>query len=140
MLIGKPSFETSACWTDVNNILAGELAMKYLYECGMRKIAFIGGRKTDHISQMRFGEANIDTGYQLTREILSVDDIPDGIVCENSLPACGVVKAIKEAGLLIPKDISFICFDNYPFSFMIDPLPTVVDIDVSYICFILHSV
>lgn len=151
VLIGKPGFECSACWIDNNNILAGEVAINYLYECNLRKIAFIGGRKTDRISQMRFhgvrqfamqksltllpehlkhGEPTIEDGYRLAREVLSSSVLPDGIICENSLSAVGVVKAIREANLSIPDDISFICFDNYPFSFMIDPLPTVVDIDV----------
>lgn len=151
MLIGKPCFDTNACWIDVNNILAGEAAVRYLAECNLKKIAFVGGRKNDRITQMRyqgirqfllqksipfskehikFGEPTIEHGYSLTREILTTNSIPDAIICENSLSAVGVVKAIREFDLSIPEDISFICFDNYPFSFMIDPLPTVVDIDV----------
>ncbi len=114
-------------------------------------MAFIGGRKQDRISQMRlhgvhqfatqrlipispkyllYGEPTIAEGYKLTTQLLSCSPIPDDIICENSITAAGVVKAIHEHELSIPKDISFICFDNYPFSFMIDPLPTVVDINV----------
>lgn len=151
ILIGKPPFESTACWIDVNNIVAGEIAAGYLYNCGLRKLAFIGGRKKDRISQMRFhgvrqfaaqrsiplasehilhGEPTIADGYQLAKELLASSPLPEGIICENSLSAVGVVKAIRELNLSIPNDISFICFDNYPFSFMIDPLPTVVDIDV----------
>lgn len=151
ILIGKPCFETTSSWIDINNIVAGEIAASFLYDCGIRRMAFIGGRKQDRISQMRlhgvrqfatqrfipiskqyvlFGEPTIAEGYKLTSQLLSSLPIPDGIICENSITAVGVVKAIHEYGFCIPKDISFICFDNYPFSFMIDPLPTVVDINV----------
>lgn len=151
ILIGKPCFETTSSWIDINNIVAGEIAASFLYDCGIRRMAFIGGRKQDRISQMRlhgvrqfavqrsipipkqyvfYGEPTSAEGYMLTTQLLSSSTIPDGIICENSITAVGVVKAIHEHGLSIPEDISFLCFDNYPFSFMIDPLPTVVDINV----------
>ncbi len=151
ILIGKPCFETSSSWIDINNIVAGEIAAGFLYDRGIRKMAFVGGRKQDRISQMRlhgvrqfaaqrlipispeyllYGEPTIEEGYKLATRLLTSSPIPDGIICENSISAVGVVKAIREHGLSIPKDISFICFDNYPFSFMIDPLPTVVDINL----------
>lgn len=151
ILIGNPAFKSSSCWVDINNVVAGEIAARYLFDCGVKKLAFIGGKKADTISQMRFqgvkkfatynqlllshyhvndSEFNAETGYALAKEALSNKERPDGIICENSLFAGSVVKAIREAGLSIPDDISLICFDNYPFSFFVDPLPTVVDIDV----------
>jgi DNA-binding LacI/PurR family transcriptional regulator len=151
ILIGNPAFESSSCWVDINNVIAGEIAARYLFDCGVKKLAFIGGKKADTISQMRlqgikkFAVNNqlplwhynvndedliTEAGYASAKEALSGKEPPDGIICENSLFAGSVVKAIHEAKLSIPNDISLICFDNYPFSFFVDPLPTVVDIDV----------
>ena len=62
-------------------------------------------------------------------EILN-DIIPDGVVCENNSIALGVVAAIEEKGLSIPKDIAVITFDDYPFSRIVEPMLTVVNIDV----------
>lgn len=151
ILIGKPAFETSSSWIDINNIVAGEIAANFLYDRGIRKLAFIGGLKKDKITQMRlhgvcqfamqrhiplkdnfilFGEPEIYAGYELANTFFSNADIPEGIICENSITAAGAVKSLREHNIKIPEDLSFICFDNYPFSHMIDPLPTVVDIDV----------
>lgn len=149
LLIGKPAFDSSSCWVDINNVVAGEIAARYLFDCGVKKFAYIGGKKTDAISQMRFqgikkfanqNQLNLShyhmkdnelipkAGYALAKEALT--NKPDGIICENSLFVSSVFKAINEVKLSIPDDISLICFDNYPFSFFVDPLPTVVDIDV----------
>lgn len=42
----------------------------------------------------------------------------------------GVVKALKELNYSIPDDIAFLTFDRYPYSDIIDPKPTVIDINV----------
>ncbi|HCC02366.1 MAG TPA: hypothetical protein DEP60_06655 [Ruminococcaceae bacterium] len=44
--------------------------------------------------------------------------------------AFGALRAIQQQGLNIPRDIGLICFDNYPLSEIMDPMPTVVDINV----------
>ena len=55
---------------------------------------------------------------------------PRGIVCENNTIAIGSMKAIEQAKLSLPDDIAFLTFDAYPYSQIIDPKPTVVDINV----------
>ena len=44
--------------------------------------------------------------------------------------ALGVVKALRERQLHIPDEAAFLTFDSYPYSSIIDPVPTVIDIDV----------
>ena len=51
-------------------------------------------------------------------------------ICENNTLALGVVKALHERQLQIPDEAAFLTFDSYPYSSIIDPAPTVIDIDV----------
>ena len=44
--------------------------------------------------------------------LLSLDEIPSGIVCYNDYLAVGVYNALKEKGLRIPQDVSVTGFDN----------------------------
>lgn len=151
VIIGRPPFPTSACWIDINNRISGQIATRYLGSCGYRKIAFIGGPKTDEISRhrlegfvstmadnglfveeryLRYGEYTKESGYHMAKDLLSSPPLPDAIICENNLIAFGAVKAIEHAGKSVPADFGLITFDDYPLSQLIEPPITVVDIDV----------
>lgn len=52
------------------------------------------------------------------------------IICENSELALGAMKAIQEMKLSLPDDIALLTFDSYPYSGIIDPTPTVIDINL----------
>ncbi len=151
IIIGKPEFESQLCWIDTNNYLSGEIAAGHLLECGYKKIAFIGGSENDMISMHRlqgfqcameqknieigrefisFGDSTKDSGYTQMSQLLDIMVKPEAVICENNSIALGVVKSIKERGLTIPGDIALITFDEYPFSHIIEPIPTVVNINV----------
>lgn len=151
MIIGKPNFESQLCWIDTNHILAGQFAAEHMLNCGYTNVGFIGGKETDVISIQRqkgFLSAMCDYGYtsvlsnvrytdsgkkqsqEAAMELLSLKKRPQAIICENSMIAIGVMKAIEECNLSLPTDIAFLTFDSYPYSTMIDPTPTVIDINV----------
>lgn len=151
IIIGKPPFESAACWVDTNNRISGQLAAQHLLEYGYRKIAFVGGAKEDEISANRlkgfhssihdfglmlrnefikYGDNSKESGYQLTKELFQSDNLPDAIVCENNVIAMGAVKALNELMIKIPDQIGIVSFDDFPFSRVIEPALTVVDIDV----------
>ncbi len=151
VIIGKPAFESAACWVDTNNRISGQLAAYHLLEYGYRKIAFIGGAKEDEISTNRlkgfhstihdfglllqnefikYGDNSKESGYELTKELFQSVSLPDAIVCENNVIAMGAVKALNEMGIIIPNQIGIVSFDDFPFSRVIEPALTVVDIDV----------
>lgn len=151
IIIGKPAFKCAACWMDINNSISGLMAAEHLTECGYGKIAFVGGAKGDEISTKRlngfisamhdigyrvsdkfikYGDYTKESGYLLTMELLQESEQPDAIICENNHIALGVVKAINAKGKRIPEDIAIVSFDDYPLSRVIEPLLTVVDIDV----------
>ena len=47
-----------------------------------------------------------------------------------ALIAAGAMKALKEAGRRIPQDVALLTFDNYPFSMLMDPTVTAVEVDM----------
>ena len=69
--------------------------------------------------------------YEAVLQILkNSPSLPQAIVCENSTLALGVARAISELSLSVPDDIGFLTFDRYPYANVIDPTPTVIDINV----------
>ncbi|MCL2051450.1 MAG: LacI family transcriptional regulator [Lachnospiraceae bacterium] len=145
IVIGEPNFESQICWLDNNNVLAGGIAARHLADCGAKKMAFVGTPwesrlegvcltlkelgleiKPEHICHT---DLSVGQGYAVTLELLNSKNRPDGIICENTMIAIGVMKAINEIGLALPTDIQLITFDDYPFSRVIEPMPTVINID-----------
>lgn len=149
IVIGKPNFESQLCWMDTNNCLSGEIATAHLWDCGYRNIAFFSGYESDQISAHRlqgftntmreknldaskvyYTDSSKDNSYAIMSGVLSSESVPQAVICENNSIALGVMKAITEHNLRIPEEIGLITFDNYPYSMIMDPSPTVVNIDV----------
>lgn len=150
-IIGNPGFDNQLCWIDTNHTLGGQFAAEHLLSRGYTKVAFIGGRKTDSISQQRlkgvrqtmlksghrmdnehiiYTDSSREAAYQSTKKLLSSDNPPEAIVCENNVIALGVAKFLSHSDLKIPEEIAFLAFDRYPYTSIIDPSPTIIDIDV----------
>ncbi|MFT3983105.1 MAG: LacI family DNA-binding transcriptional regulator [Lachnospiraceae bacterium] len=151
MLIGSPGTNSRLCWIDTNNGLAGQIAAQHLIQHGYRKIAFIGGKSMDYISRHRlngflgamyenglripeaytvFTDSSLQDGFEKSCTLLQLKNRPEAIICENNTLALGTMNAIEKAGLSIPSEIALLTFDIYPYSRIIEPEPTVVDIDV----------
>ncbi len=153
IIIGHPGFDSALCWIDTNHGLAGQYAAMHLINCDYTKAAFIGGRKTDVISNQRlkgfigkmrdygiriapecigYTDSGTLESYQAAEKMLQLPPSkrPLAIVCENSCIAVGVSRAIHDCGLKVPDEIAFLTFDSFPYSGIIDPPPTIVDIDV----------
>lgn len=149
--IGKPSFDSILSWIDTNHSLSANLAITHLVGLGHKKIAFVGGSTHDNIYKDRLSgyllslERNgitpvndyiVPTSSQIedivaaTQKLLALPEPPDSILCLNSLIAVAVVQAVEKLNMRIPKDISIISFDNYPYAPLISPPLTVVDIDM----------
>lgn len=151
LVIGMPDGENHFCWIDTDNKYAGVAATKYLLECGYSSVAYIGGTEDDKISMHRlegvmsvlnehdvivpknylqYGDSACDSGYNMTEEILKDRKWPQAIICANNYLAYGCVKALIAHKISIPDDIGVITFDDYPFSQILKPALTVVNIDV----------
>ena len=55
------------------------------------------------------------SGYKAAMEMLINKDIPTAIFAVNDIVALGVIQAIEEFGLDVPKDVSVIGFDDISF-------------------------
>ena len=134
-----------------NDKEAGELAAKHLLERGCQSVAFIGGKPEDQISARRLdgvltvlkehdvllpreyvkkGESVCDSGYRMTMQILENRRRPDALVCADNYIAYGCVNALHDRGILIPEEMKVITFDDFPFSQILKPMLSVVNIDV----------
>ena len=150
IIIGHPTFESRLCWVDTDHALAGEYAARHMADCGYSDVIFVGGRKSDDISNQRlkgfkkgmnnhklpvlakqivYTSSTRQSAYENIKELLA-GHTPEAIVCENNDLALGVVKALQEAGLCIPDDVAILTFDTYPYSKIVDPILTVIDINV----------
>jgi LacI family transcriptional regulator len=69
---------------------------------------------------------SIENGYGSTQELLLKKNRPTAIFALNNQIALGAMKAIKEAGLNIPEDISLVAFDEQPYFELLSPALTAI--------------
>ncbi len=120
----------------VNNRQGIRQAVAHLASHGHRRIAFIAGTPTDQgDSEGRFMgytsailEYKLDTdprlivwgkhqaagGYIAMRELLDSKVKFTAVLASNDNSAIGAMRAIREAGLKIPRDVALIGFDDQP--------------------------
>lgn len=151
IVLGAPDFESQVCWIDNSNTYSGAVAAGYLLSRGYRRLAFIGGRSYDLGSALRLqgvkqglanggerledqyiwlGESTRADGFRMTEGLLNQKQLPDAIICANNYIALGCVDAVLKREMCIPKDMGIMAFDDYPFSQIMEPPLTVVDINV----------
>ena len=108
-------------------------AVNYLVANGHRDIALIEGKKSFRSTENRKegfmkaltenkikvrnkymvgGDYTIESGYKAMEKFLALKKVPTAVFCSNDDMAVGAMKAIFEAGLKVPKDISIIGFDD----------------------------
>lgn len=65
-------------------------------------------------SLIHYGQFTIESGYQMTRQVLNLPHPPSAIFAANNFVALGVSRMLHEVQLQIPKDISVVTFDWVP--------------------------
>jgi LacI family transcriptional regulator len=121
-------------------------AVEYLYSLGHRHFAFVGHhtalepldvRRRTFLDTVKSccskarartvaGEDSPEGGLRATRHLLETGFEPTAVVCVNDLMALGVLRALRQAGLGIPKDVSVVGCDNISLSeFACPPLSTI---------------
>ncbi|HEX9371342.1 MAG TPA: LacI family DNA-binding transcriptional regulator [Roseiflexaceae bacterium] len=65
-------------------------------------------------------------GYRMAQRALAASPRPTAIFAANNFIAFGAIRAIQEADLRIPEDISIVTFDDLPQLWVMDPFLTVV--------------
>lgn len=134
-----------------DNKQAGYDAVKYLYELGHTRIAYIYGSMNvsgtidQYIGIKNFFEENnlklfgdyvvcgdfTETGgYKATIELLESSAEPTAIFCGNDLMAIGCLKALKEKNIKVPENIAVIGCDNIKLSEYTEPKLTTFKQDI----------
>lgn len=144
MLIDRQYSDSKLSFVTTNNYQGGLEAVRYLISNGHRKIACIKGVRSSIPNQERVdgyhsamkkagleeneiivgNEFSVQNGYFETQLLLSLEDRPTAIFTLGNTIAMGAMKAIREAGLRIPEDISLITFDNNIYLDFVEPVLT----------------
>ena len=133
VVVGRPVRSDNVTYIDVDNIKAAKAAVSYLYQSGCRRVATITGPADstvgiDRLEGFRqavkehkavFDQSLIVEGnFTETGGFLAMQKLlpfkPDGVFAASDVMAAGAMKAIEEANLRIPDDISVIGFDDLP--------------------------
>lgn len=120
----------------LNHDSAVKFGIEHLYNLGHRKIAFIKGQDfssdtevrwksiqktaknfgikvdTDLVAQLEGDMPSPEVGYIATRKILARNKPFTALFAFNDISAIGAIRALREVGLTIPKDVSVLGFDD----------------------------
>ena len=129
---------------NLDNELGGALATRHLIELGHTEILHITGpvdgyegamRRKGYESAMADAKLKADviqgdwspsTGYEIGNRILSRKKYPSAIFTANDQLALGVMKALREAKIRVPEDVSIVGFDNVPEAAYFSPSLTTI--------------
>jgi len=142
---------------NTENFHAAYDAVKLLIDRGHTKIAHIAGSKEKSSTSRRYqgycqclidnnipldpdliSYANIhseESGYNAAKALInkSRNSLPTAVFCSNDLMGIGALRAMKELGIDVPKDISLIGFDNADISKYSHPPLSTVAMDINKI-------
>ena len=125
---------------NVVNILSNDKeavfnAVEYIIENGHRDIAILTGkkefkstakRKEGFVNALIKNKVQINDEYKAMQKLISLSKPPTAVFCSNDDMAIGAIKAIIDANLSIPEDISIIGFDDIKFSAYTTPSLTTI--------------
>ena len=79
-----------------------------------------------HYGGFTFGKSNQADGHRMAIEMLAAPgDRPTAVFCANNFIAFGAIRALREADLRVPDDISVVAFDDLPEEWVAEPFLTV---------------
>jgi LacI family transcriptional regulator len=120
----------------LNHRRAVAMALEHLYEHGHRGIAFIKGQRFSSDTAARWNAICVasarlgltvspkltvqlegdsptpEPGYRAVRKLLDAKEPFTALFCFNDMSALGAIRALREAGLSVPHDVSVVGFDD----------------------------
>lgn len=130
-----------------DNVYGAYLAVTHLVKSGHKRIGYISG--PSHISSaterlegyrkallenniefdnslVKESNLKMEDGTRLMKEFLQLENRPTAVFAYSDLLAIGVLKALKETKLRVPKDMALVGYDDIEFSSLLEvPLTTV---------------
>ncbi len=134
----------------VDHSHAATLGLEHLYHLGHRHIAFIKGQEFSSDTEVRWSaiieasrrlglrirpdltvqlEGDIpspELGYHVTQKLLAGAQLFTALFAFNDISAIGAIRALREAGLRVPDDVSVVGFDDIPSAGFQNPALTTV--------------
>jgi LacI family transcriptional regulator len=72
-----------------------------------------------------YGEFSLESGYQMTHDLLAMTPRPTALFASNNFIAIGALKALHDAGVTVPEEMSVVGFDDLPAAIVVEPFLTV---------------
>jgi len=134
----------------LNHRLAAELAINHLRDLGHKRLAFIKGQKFSSdtesrwrgirhamekrglavfpqlVAQLEGGQPTHEPGYLATQKLLASGETFSALFAFNDVSAIGAIKALREAGMRVPQDVSVVGFDDVQSAAFQNPALTTV--------------
>lgn len=131
----------------VDNFAGARIAVQHLVEAGHRSIACLQGVPASSVNRERVrgfqkglldaglvpkllwiaGDSHtIEGGEAAARKVMEQGERPTAVLALGNLIALGAMRAFRELGLQIPRDVSLITFDEQPWAALLNPAVTTV--------------
>jgi LacI family transcriptional regulator len=132
---------------DVDNVMGGRQAARYLLDSGHRQIAMIKGppgwksvrdRSNGFVLELESdglslsdqvvteGDWSHASGYRAMQQLLSRSEPFSALFAHNDQMAIGAMRALREAGKRIPTDVAIVGYDDIPAAEFAEPPLTTV--------------
>ena len=132
-----------------DELAGGRAAVEHVLAMGHSRIAFIAGREGAWATGMRIqgyregleaagrdpdrhpiylGNYRIDSGYELTSQVMQARRPPTALLLGNDQMATGAYLALARLGMRIPDDVSVVGYDDEPIAADLAPALTTVRI------------
>jgi LacI family transcriptional regulator len=148
VLFDEPTTAANAVNITVDYASGTRRAVEYLYSLGHRAFAFVAHhtalepldvRRRTFLETVKSccdmarsttvaDEDSPEGGLRATQHLLGTGFEPTAIVCVNDLMALGALKALRQAGLRVPGDVSVVGCDNISLSEFTYPLLSTIHI------------
>lgn len=150
VLVDHPRGRMDLCAVAVDDVLGGRLAAEHLLSLGHSRIAFLSGSVgATAVNRRRSGvcqavsEAGLDPEHVLidvrmplagrseadadaVAQILTAVPRPTAVICLNDTAALEVLRALEDAGVRVPADMSVVGYDDLAFAARLAPPLTTV--------------
>jgi LacI family transcriptional regulator len=131
----------------LDNRRAAALAVGHLLALGHRKIATVAGLAHQYVSQQRLygyretlvahgievttdftrhGNFRVEDAHRACKGLLDLREPPTALFVANNLMLIGVMRALAETGIKVPRDMSVASIDDFPWAAAFQPALTVV--------------
>jgi LacI family transcriptional regulator len=68
-----------------------------------------------------YGDFYVESGRSAMAQLLALDEPPTAVVCASDMMALGAIRAVAEAGLSVPDDVSIVGFDDIQLAGHVQP-------------------